>query len=243
MVFTRQVSNVKQKKAKVVEIDQMKTNIDVDQTEASTDTDTSISSSSTETNVSTTGGSTSQDSEQLTYKVGNQHVNTITSAIEEPLVDANYSIVSLEDLEIEDMDVDEVIETMMDELAEKGKYSGKLRKIIGKAMKADEDEPTPHYIEGIFDIGRQEIDSATGMKSISVSLQKLTFRTFINKKKSDLEDTSTWRKKPKAVASVSGIQQKGKGSNYSEATNNAISNAVRKASLALLEKVRAKGVR
>ena len=238
IVFTRQVGKVKQKDAKVVKIDQTKTSVDVDQTEASTDTDTSISSTSTETNVSTTGGSTTQESERITYKVGNEHIDTITSAIEDPLAEAGYSLVSMGDFVDDDL-----VEAMMEDLAAKGKYSGKSTKGIGKAMKADEDEPIPHYIEGVFDIGRQEIDPATGMKSITVALKKLTFRTFINKKKSDLEDVSTWRKRPKTVASVSGVQQKGKGSNYSEATNNAISNAVRTSSLALLEKVRAKGVK
>jgi hypothetical protein len=234
VAFARQVQNVKQKDAKVVQIDQMKTNIDVDQTEASTDTDTSISSSSTETNISTTGGSTTQESEKVTYKVAHGHISIIAGAMAGPMEDAEYTMVEMDGFLDDDL-IDEIMET----LATKGKPSSKSIKAINRVLKQEE---TPNYILGVFDVGRDEQDPATGMDSATVTLKTMSLQTFLKKKgKSDVDDTSTWRKRPRSAGKVSKVMAKGKGSNPEEAVNNALFNTVGKAALGLLENVRSKG--
>jgi hypothetical protein len=234
VAFARQVQNVKQKDAKVVQIDQMKTNIDVDQTEASTDTDTSISSSSTETNISTTGGSTTQESEKVTYKVAHGHISIIAGAMAGPMEDAEYTMVEMDGFLDDDL-IDEIMET----LATKGKPSSKSIKAINRVLKQEE---TPNYILGVFDVGREEKDPATGMDSATVTLKTMSLQTFLKKKgKSDVDDTSTWRKRPRSAGKVSKVMAKGKGSNPEEAVNNALFNTVGKAALGLLENVRSKG--
>jgi hypothetical protein len=234
VAFARQVQNVKQKDAKVVQIDQMKTNIAVDQTEASTDTDTSISSSSTETNISTTGGSTTQESEKVTYKVAHGHISIIAGAMAGPMEDAEYTMVEMDGFLDDDL-IDEIMET----LATKGKPSSKSIKAINRVLKQEE---TPNYILGVFDVGREEKDPATGMDSATVTLKTMSLQTFLKKKgKSDVDDTSTWRKRPRSAGKVSKVMAKGKGSNPEEAVNNALFNTVGKAALGLLENVRSKG--
>ena len=234
VAFARQVQNVKQKDAKVVQIDQMKTNIDVDQTEASTDTDTSISSSSTETNISTTGGSTTQESEKVTYKVAHGHISIIAGAMAGPMEDAEYTMVEMDGFLDDDL-IDEIMET----LATKGKPSSKSIKAINRVLKQEE---TPNYILGVFDVGREEKDPATGMDSATVTLKTMSLQTFLKKKgKSDVDDISTWRKRPRSAGKVSKVMAKGKGSNPEEAVNNALFNTVGKAALGLLENVRSKG--
>jgi hypothetical protein len=234
VAFARQVQKVKQKDAKVVQIDQIKTNIDVDQTEASTDTDTSISSSSTETNISTTGGSTTQESEKVTYKVAHGHISVIAGAMAGPMEDADYTMVEMDGFLDDDL-IDEIMET----LATKGKPSSKSIKTINRVLKREE---TPNYILGVFDVGRQEKDPATGMDSATVTLKTMSLQTFLKKKgKSDVDDISTWRKRPRSAGKVSKVMAKGKGSNPEEAVNNALFNTVGKAALGLLENVRSKG--
>ena len=234
VAFARQVQNVKQKDAKVVQIDQMKTNIAVDQTEASTDTDTSISSSSTETNISTTGGSTTQESEKVTYKVAHGHISIIAGAMAGPMEDAEYTMVEMDGFLDDDL-IDEIMET----LATKGKPSSKSIKAINRVLKQEE---TPNYILGVFDVGREEKDPATGMDSATVTLKTMSLQTFLKKKgKSDVDDISTWRKRPRSAGKVSKVMAKGKGSNPEEAVNNALFNTVGKAALGLLENVRSKG--
>jgi len=234
VAFARQVQKVKQKDAKVVQINQMKTNIDVDQTEASTDTDTTISSSSTETNISTTGGSTTQESEKVTYKVAHGHISVIAGAMAGPMEDADYTMVEMDGFLDDDL-IDEIMET----LATKGKPSSKSIKAINRVLKQEE---TPNYILGVFDVGRQEKDPATGMDSATVTLKTMSLQTFLKKKgKSDIDDISTWRKRPRSAGKVSKVMAKGKGSNPEEAVNNALFNTVGKAALGLLENVRSKG--
>ena len=226
LVFTRQVDSVKQKDDKVTKIDQTKTSVDIDQTEASTDTDTSISSSSTETNQTTTGGSTVSSSEQVNYKVGNDYFDTIVGGMSDPLNEAGYELIEA-DYVIDD----EMFEAMMGDLAEKGKMSGDTKKEIAEILT---DEEIPYFIEGVFDIGRQEIDPATGLSTVTVALKKASFMSFLRK--------GEWKKRPKSIANVGDIQRKGKGTNPSEAISNALGNITNEVAKLLIDKTNAKGV-
>ena len=226
LVFTRQVDSVKQKDDKVTKIDQTKTSVDVDQTEASTDTDTSISSSSTETNKTTTGGSTVSSSEEINYKVGNDYFDTIVGGMSDPLNEAGYELI-----EADYIIDDEMFEAMMEDLSEKGKMSGDTKKEIATILI---DEEIPYFIEGIFDIGRQEIDPATGLSTVTVALKKASFNSFLKNGK--------WKKRPKSIANVGDVQTKGKGTNPAEAISNALGNITNEVARLLVDKANAKGV-
>ena len=226
LVFTRQVDSVKQKDDKVTKIDQTKTSIDVDQTEASTDSDTSISSTSTETNQVTTGGSTVSSSEQVNYKVGNDYFDTIVGGMSDPLNEAGYELIEADYVIDDDM-----FESMMGDLAEKGKMSGDTKKEIAEILT---DEEIPYFIEGVFDIGRQEIDPATGLSTVTVALKKASFMSFLK--------NGEWKKRPKSIANVGDVQTKGKGTNPSEAISNALGNITNEVAKLLIDKANAKGV-
>ena len=71
---------------------------------------------------------------------------------------------------------DEMFEAMMGDLAEKGKMSGDTKKEIAEILT---DEEIPYFIEGVFDIGRQEIDPATGLSTVTVALKKASFMSFL----------------------------------------------------------------
>ena len=93
-------------------------------------------------------------------------------------------------------------------------------------------EEISFYVQGIFKIGSQEVDSATGMKMVNVSVVSAKM---MHKR----EGKKFW----KTVATVAGNQRKGKGTTYDEAINNAIRLCAQSVAKQMVQKLNAKGIK
>ena len=128
-----------------------------------------------------------------------------------------------------DLDLEEQIETMKVDYGEQGKLSKAVQKSIKKNIASEE---ISFYVQGIFKIGSQEVDSATGIKMLNVSLVSAKM---MHKR----EGKKFW----KTVATVAGNQRKGKGTTYDEAINNAIRLCAQSVAKQMVQKLNAKGIK
>ena len=224
LMFSAKTKSVKQKDDKVTKVDQTKKSVDVEQTEASTEGETQISSETTETNVTTTGGNTVSSSEVITYEVTDIYNESIEAGLIEILNTAGFELIDGGDLDLE-----EQIETMKIDYGEQGKLSKAVQKSIKQNIASEE---ISFYVQGIFKIGSQEVDSATGMKMVNVSVVSAKM---MHKR----EGKKFW----KTVATVAGNQRKGKGTTYDEAINNAIRLCAQSVAKQMVQKLNAKGIK
>jgi hypothetical protein len=224
LMFSAKTKSIKQKDDKVTKVDQTKKSVDVEQTEATSESETLVSSETTETNVTTTGGNTVTSSETITYEISDIYNESIEAGMVEILNTAGFELIDGGDLDLE-----EQIETLKADYGEKGKLSKAVQKSIKKNIASEE---ISFYIQGIFKIGSQEIDAATGLKVVNVSVVSAKM---MHKK----EGKKFW----KTVASVAGNQRKGKGTTYDEAINNAIRLCAQSVAKQMVQKVNAKGIK
>ena len=224
LMFSAKTKSIKQKDDKVTKVDQTKKSVDVEQTEATSESETLVSSETTETNVTTTGGNTVASSETITYEISDIYNESIEAGMVEILNTAGFELIDGGDLDLE-----EQIETLKADYGEKGKLSKAVQKSIKKNIASEE---ISFYIQGIFKIGSQEIDAATGLKVVNVSVVSAKM---MHKK----EGKKFW----KTVASVAGNQRKGKGTTYDEAINNAIRLCAQSVAKQMVQKVNAKGIK
>jgi len=224
LMFSAKTKSIKQKDDKVTKVDQTTKSVDVEQTEASKEGETQISSETTETNVTTTGGNTVSSSEVITYEVTDIYNESIEAGMVEILNTAGFELIDGGDLDLE-----EQIETMKVDYGEQGKLSKAVQKSIKKNIASEE---ISFYVQGIFKIGSQEVDSATGMKMINVSVVSAKM---MHKR----EGKKFW----KTVATVAGNQRKGKGTTYDEAINNAIRLCAQSVAKQMVQKLNAKGIK
>ena len=224
LMFSAKTKSIKQKDDKVTKVDQTKKSVDVEQTEASTEGETQISSETTETNVTTTGGNTVSSSEVITYEVTDIYNESIEAGMVEILNTAGFELIDGGDLDLE-----EQIETMKIDYGEQGKLSKSVQKSIKQNIASEE---ISFYVQGIFKIGSQEVDSATGMKMVNVSVVSAKM---MHKR----EGKKFW----KTVATVAGNQRKGKGTTYDEAINNAIRLCAQSVAKQMVQKLNAKGIK
>lgn len=224
LMFSAKTKSIKQKDDKVTKVDQTKKSVDVEQTEASTEGETQISSETTETNVTTTGGNTVSSSEVITYEVTDIYNESIEAGMVEILNTAGFELIDGGDLDLE-----EQIETMKIDYGEQGKLSKAVQKSIKQNIASEE---ISFYVQGIFKIGSQEVDSATGMKMVNVSVVSAKM---MHKR----EGKKFW----KTVATVAGNQRKGKGTTYDEAINNAIRLCAQSVAKQMVQKLNAKGIK
>ena len=224
LMFSAKTKSIKQKDDKVTKVDQTKKSVDVEQTEASSESETQVSSETTETNVTTTGGNTVKSSETITYEISDIYNESIEAGMVEILNTAGFELIDGGDLDLE-----EQIETLKTDYGEKGKLSKAVQKSIKKNIASEE---ISFYIQGIFKIGGQEVDAATGLKVVNVSVVSAKM---MHKK----EGKKFW----KTVATVAGNQRKGKGTTYDEAINNAIRLCAQSVAKQMVQKVNAKGIK
>lgn len=224
LMFSAKTKSIKQKDDKVTKVDQTKKSVDVEQTEALTEGETQISSETTETNVTTTGGNTVSSSEVITYEVTDIYNESIEAGMVEILNTSGFELIDGGDLDLE-----EQIETMKIDYGEQGKLSKAVQKSIKKIIASEE---ISFYVQGIFKIGSQEVDSATGMKMVNVSVVSAKM---MHKR----EGKKFW----KTVATVAGNQRKGKGTTYDEAINNAIRLCAQSVAKQMVQKLNAKGIK
>ena len=224
LMFSAKTKSIKQKDDKVTKVDQTKKSVDVEQTEASSESETLVSSETTETNVTTTGGNTVKSSEAITYEISDIYNESIEAGMVEILNTAGFELIDGGDLDLE-----EQIETLKADYGEKGKLSKAVQKSIKKNIASEE---ISFYIQGIFKIGSQEVDAATGLKVVNVSVVSAKM---MHKK----EGKKFW----KTVATVAGNQRKGKGTTYDEAINNAIRLCAQSVAKQMVQKVNAKGIK
>tara|TARA_B100001121_G_scaffold306895_1_gene327302 strand:+ start:1481 stop:2584 length:1104 start_codon:yes stop_codon:yes gene_type:complete len=224
LMFSAKTKSIKQKDDKVTNVDQTKKSVDIEQTEASTEGETQISSETTETNVTTTGGNTVSSSEVITYEVTDIYNESIEAGMVEILNTSGFELIDGGDLDLE-----EQIETMKVDYGEQGKLSKAVQKSIKQNIASEE---ISFYVQGIFKIGSQEVDSATGMKMVNVSVVSAKM---MHKR----EGKKFW----KTVATVAGNQRKGKGTTYDEAINNAIRLCAQSVAKQMVQKLNAKGIK
>lgn len=224
LMFSAKTKSIKQKDDKVTKVDQTKKSVDVEQTEASSENETLVSSETTETNVTTTGGNTVKSSETITYEISDIYNESIEAGMVEILNTAGFELIDGGDLDLE-----EQIESLKTDYGEKGKLSKAVQKSIKKNIASEE---ISFYIQGIFKIGSQEVDAATGLKVVNVSVVSAKM---MHKK----EGKKFW----KTVATVAGNQRKGKGTTYDEAINNAIRLCAQSVAKQMVQKVNAKGIK
>jgi hypothetical protein len=182
----------------------------VDQTKKSVDVEQTEASSESETLVS------SETTETNVTTTGGNTVEILNTAGFE-LIDGG------------DLDLEEQIESLKTDYGEKGKLSKAVQKSIKKNIASEE---ISFYIQGIFKIGSQEVDAATGLKVVNVSVVSAKM---MHKK----EGKKFW----KTVATVAGNQRKGKGTTYDEAINNAIRLCAQSVAKQMVQKVNAKGIK
>ena len=224
LMFSAKTKSIKQKEDRVTKVDQTKKSVDINQTEATGEGETLISSETTETNVATTGGNTVKSSETITYEISDIYNESIEAGMAEILNTAGFELIDGGDLDLE-----EQIETIRSDYGETGRLSKAVQKSIKKNIAA---EDISFYIQGIFKIGSQEIDGATGLKVVNVSVvsAKMMHRK---------EGKKFWR----TVASVAGNQRKGKGTTYDQAINNAIRLCSQSVAKQMVSKLNAKGIK
>lgn len=224
LMFSAKTKNIKQKDDKVTLVDQTKKSVDIEQTEAITEGETQISSETTETNVTSTGGNTVSSSEVITYEVSDIYNESIEAGMIEILNTAGFELIDGGDLDLE-----EQIETMKSDYGEQGKLSKAVQKSIKKNIASEE---ISFYMQGIFKIGSQEVDSATGLKVVNVSVVSAKM---MHKR----EGKKFW----KTVATVAGNQRKGKGTTYDQAINNAIRLCAQSVAKQMVQKLNAKNIK
>ena len=224
LMFSAKTKSIKQKDEKVTLVDETTKSVDIEQTEAITEGETQISSETTETDVTSTGGNTVSSSEVITYEVSDIYNESIEAGMIEILNTAGFELIDGGDLDLE-----EQIETMKSDYGEQGKLSKAVQKSIKKNIASEE---ISFYMQGIFKIGSQEVDSATGLKVVNVSVVSAKM---MHKR----EGKKFW----KSVATVAGNQRKGKGTTYDEAINNAIRLCAQSVAKQMVQKLNAKGIK
>jgi hypothetical protein len=224
LMFSAKTKSIKQKVDRVTKVDQTKKSIDIKQTEATGEGETLISSETADTNVATTGGNTVTSSETITYEISDIYNEAIEAGMAEILNTAGFELIDGGDLDLE-----EQIETIKSDYGETGRLSKAVQKSIKKNIAS---EGISFYVQGIFKIGSQEIDGATGHKVVNVSVvsAKMMHRK---------EGKKYW----KLIETVAGNQRKGKGTTYDQAINNAIRLCSQSVAKQMVNKLNARGIK
>ncbi len=223
-MLSRTVSGVKQKDKRNTKVDQNLSSEDINQIEAENEGEISISSETASTKKSVSGGNTIESSPEIFYKIEDGYNETIAGGMEELLNSAGFELVPSFEFE----ELDQINEDIKVAFTKESSLPSKLRRSIGKVMKV---EGISYWVEGIFDIGKLETDSATGNKVVNVSVSRATLWGANSKGRF------------KSIATVSGNQRKGKGSSYDQAVRNAIRLCSQSVAKQMVNKLNAKGVK
>ena len=223
-MLSRTVSGVKQKDKRITKVDQNSSSEDSNQIEAENEGEISISSETVSTKKSVSGGNTIESSPDIFYKIEDGYNETIAGGMEELLNSAGFELVPSFEFE----ELDQINEDIKVAYTQESSLPSKLRRSIGKVMKV---EGISYWVEGIFDIGKLETDSATGNKVVNVSVSRATLWGANSKGRF------------KSIATVSGNQRKGKGSSYDQAVRNAIRLCSQSVAKQMVSKLNAKGVK
>lgn len=222
-MLSRTVTSVKQKDKRVTKIEQNTNSEDVNQLEAENEGEIVISSETVSTKKSVTGGNTIESSPDIFYEIKDGYNETISGGMEEILNSAGFELVPSWEFE----NLDQVNKDIKIAFVTEDDLPPNLRRAISKEMKA---EGISFYITGIFDIGKLEVDSATGNKVVNVSVVRATLWG------------ANSRGRFKSVSTVSGNQRKGKGTSYDQAVKNAIRLCSQSVAKQMVSKLNAKGV-
>jgi hypothetical protein len=223
-MLSRTVKSVKQKDKRVTKIEQNTNSEDVNQLEAENEGEIVISSETVSTKKSVTGGNTIESSPDISYEIKDGYNETISGGMEEILNSAGFELVPSWQFE----NLDEVNKDIKIAYVTEDTLPSNIRRAISKEMKA---EGISFYISGIFDIGKLEVDSATGNKVVNVSVVRATLWGANSKGRF------------KSISTVSGNQRKGKGTSYDQAIKNAIRLCSQSVAKQMVSKLNAKGVK
>jgi len=223
-MLSRKVASVKQKMTRKTIINREINSEDVNQIEAYNKDEMAISSETASSKKIEQGGNIIESSPEISYEISDSYNETISGGMEELLNSAGFELIPSFEFE----DLDQINKDIKIAFASESSLPAKLRRSIGKIMKAEE---IYYWVEGIFDIGKLEVDNATGNKVVNVSVTRATLWGVNSKGRF------------KSVATVSGNQRKGKGSSYDQAVRNAIRLCSQSVAKQMVSKLNAKGVK
>ena len=222
-MLSRTVTSEMQKDNRVTTINQNTKSQDINQTEAVKEGDIQISSQTVTTDKNVSGGNTIESAPELSYKIEDGYNESISGGMEELLNSAGFELIP----SFEFAALDQINKDIKVAFATESSLPPNLRREITKVLK---EEGIIYWVEGIFDIGKQETDPATGQKVVNVSVTRATL----------------WGANKKgrftSIATVSGNQRKGKGTSYDQAVKNGIRLCAQSVAKQMVDKLNAKGV-
>lgn len=182
----------------------------------------SYSSESNKSDTVTTGGSTSRKSDKISYDVAS--ADEINVAMSQVFSTSGFEIVEAEYLEEETEGLISV-EAFKEDFRNGNDISGETRRNAAKGAKMVE---VPYLAVGTLDIGVKEIDSATGLVRVNVTVTGKMI--------------SVKKRFPKTVASVGPVLIAGLGPNQTVAERNALKKASEAAATELVNQLNSKSV-
>jgi hypothetical protein len=205
--FTRTTETALKKDNKVTKVDTATKTKDINQSEAVKDGDVAISSETTKTNKTVTGGNVVRAATKYTYKVSDGDTLPVQAGLNQVMDRAGYVLRPANRVK----GLEAFQRQIMNEYSTKEQFSDELKNKIIDSLISNSD--ARYYVTGVFDIGEEESDPSDGNVVVNVSLASAT-----------AEDI----KNGNLVASIGGVQAKGKGTTYAQAKSNAISLAAKK---------------
>jgi len=218
--FSRTIIGQREFDEKVTEVVQETSSIEADEQE----TDTGISSESTGTSVTTTGGSTLKKASVTKYKVDDNDSTKLEAGMKEIFTKARFEPRSGRRAIRKNWRKfkKEIIES----LESGGGFPEEVKWDIEDILM---DKKINYVVFAYFDVGVAETDPVTGNKMVNVAL-------------SIAEITRLGDGDPVSLGTISGVQNRGKGSDSEIAKNNAISVTSKATAQKLVALINSKGI-
>jgi len=204
--FTRTTDTATKKDNRVTKVGTATTSKDINQSEAIKEGDVAISSETTTASKTVSGGNIVRAATRYTYRVSDGDTLPVQAGLSQAMDRAGFVLRAANRVS----GLEGFQRKIIAEYSTKEQFSDELTNEIIKAlMKTD----AKYYVTGIFDIGEEELDQSDGNVVVNVSLARAS-----------AEDI----KNGNLLATVGGIQAKGKGTTYAQAKSNAILLAAKK---------------
>lgn len=175
------------------------------------------------TETTTTGGSVTRKSDKIEYDVSSP--SSVNVAISKELTEAGFEVVEAEYL-VEETGGLMSVDAFQADYRYGDDISGDTRRNAVKGLRRAD---VQYLAIGTLDIGMKDIDPATGLTRVFVSVTG--------------KIVSLKKRFPKTVAAVGPVQYSGLGPSQTEARNNALKLAAESAGQTLTQQLNSKGVR
>ena len=218
--FSRTIVGQREFEEKVTDVEQVTSSIEVDEQE----TETGISSEATGTSATTTGGSTLKKANVTQYKVDDNDSTKLEAGMKEIFTKARFEPRSGKRAVRKNWKKfkNEIVES----LESGGGFPDEVKWDIEDILM---DKNISYVVFAYFDVGVAETDPATGNKMVNVAL-------------SIAEITRLGDGDPVSLGTISGVQNRGKGSDSEIAKNNALSLTSKATAKKLVALINSKGI-